>query len=367
MTFCSPPIPEHRGAHAQRGATTVLLGLTLVLASILLAIGVAHTTTLEQRMSRNTLLAQQAQQAAAVGLDYGKAWLKSRRPDWVTQPDGTEIATTDPNPPAIDSAGGGSFAINLAFERVAAWNGYIRVHATASPAGAAEIEARASQFVRPLGVLTAAGEAAPPLVADGCVELAGTLDIYPQSADTPAAGAVVISSATTGCIDTSGANLHGGTLLGEVFGAGTLWDYLFTVSRDELRELAEAQSALDLPVAERDYWWAESDDLDAGEWAMSLGSAQRPVILVIPADLGCPRFGGGAEIVGLILIEADCSGASAWGDVRIYGALAVHGMFASLGLGSHLLHIEQAPDGPPKIESPLLEVVQLAGSWKDFQ
>lgn len=367
MTSCSLPIPEHRARRLQCGATTVLISLTLVLASLLLAIGVAHTTTLEQRMSRNTLLAQQAQQAAAAGLDYGKAWLKSRRPDWVSQPDGTEIATAEPNPPALDSASGGSFAVNLAFERTADWHGYIRVHATASPEGAAEIEARASQFVRPFGVLTAAGEAAPPLVVDGCVDLSGSYDLYPQAADTPTVGPAVISSAAIGCIDTTGTNLHGGTLHGEHFAADALWEYLFTVSREELRELAETQTALDLPVAERDYWWADGADLDSGEWNLSLGSAQRPIVLVIPEDLGCPRFGGGAQIIGLVLIEADCSDAPVWGDVRIYGALAAHGTFASLGSGSHLLHIEHTADRPPRIEPPPLEVVQLAGSWKDFQ
>lgn len=367
MISCSPLIPDRRSAHAQRGAATLLIGLTLVLASALLAIGVAHTTTLEQRMSRNTLLARQAQQAAAAGLDYGKAWLKSRRPDWLLQADGREIATAVPNPPPFQSASGASFAINLAFERIPAWQGYVRVHTTAAPAGAPEIEARASQFVRPLGVLSIRGEAAPPLVVDGCADLGMTHDVYPRDADTPAAGPVAWSSLVAGCLHAAGANLHGGSLHGEVFAADVLWELLFSVSREELRELAEAQREALLPASERDYWWADTADLTGGEWRMTLGSPQRPIVLVIPGDLGCPRMTGGAQIVGLVFIEADCGGAPLWGNVRIYGSLVVRGDFASLGPGSRLLHISQAPGGPARIEPPPLDLIQLAGSWRDFQ
>lgn len=366
MISSSPLIPDHRTVHAQRGAATLLIGLTLVLASTLLALGVAHTTTLEQRMSRNTLLAQQAQQAALAGLDYGKTWLVSRRPDWLTDADGHELATVQPNPPALRSASGGSFAVNLAFERQPAWQGYIRVHATASPDSAPETEARASQFVRPLGVLSIAGEDAPPLVVDGCVDLGSTHDIYPLNADTPAAAPAGLSSANGHCLDSLGANLHGGALRGEAFAADTLWDTLFNVSREEFRELAAAQAAQDLPAAQRDYWRASAADLSGGEWRMSLGSPQRPIVLVIPEELGCPRMSGGAQIVGLVLIEADCGGAPGWGDVRIYGSLVVRGDFTSLGPGSHLLHISHAPTAPMRIEPPPLELVQLAGSWRDF-
>lgn len=367
MTSFSPLIPDSRTLRYQRGAATLLIGLTLVFAGTLLAVGVAQTTTLEQRMSRNALLGQQAQHAAEAGLDYGKAWLKSRRPTWTTQPDGRDIATAAPNPPAVRSTGGGEFAINLAFERRAEWEGYIRVHTTASPNGAPEIEATASQFVHPLGVLTIAGETAPPLVVDGCADLRTTHDIYPRQADTPSAATAVRSSMPATCVQRAGTNLHGGDVQGEAFDAGALWDQTFSVSREELRELAEAQREASLPALARDYWWAQDADLVAGEWRITLGSPQHPVVLVIPETLGCPPFGGGAQIIGVVFIEADCSGTPTWGTVRIYGSLVVHGEFASLGTGSRLLHISQAPDAAGRIEPPPLDLIQLAGSWRDFQ
>ncbi|MFA7387773.1 MAG: hypothetical protein WCZ87_08950, partial [Thiohalobacteraceae bacterium] len=79
-----------------------------------------------------------------------------------------------------------------------------------------------------------------------------------------------------------------------------------------------------------------------------------------------PRFSGGAEIVGLVFIEADCTGAPGWGEVRIYGSLVVNGQFASLGPGSRLFDIGQLPGAPASIELPPLGVTLLAGSWKDF-
>lgn len=348
----------------QRGAATLLTCLALIIASIALAISVAHTATLEQRMARNSLLANQAQQAANAGLNFGGAWLKTQRPDWLTLPGGLEIATPTTNPPPMHSSSGDSFAINLTFERAPSWLGYILVRATASPTSAPEIESRVSQYLRPIGALTAAGETAPPLIVDGCADLSTASDLYPSAADLPDAGPALSASGDTGCLYSGGTNLHGGTLQGEVFPVNGLWDYVFSVSRDELQALASEQIA-SLP-SQRDYWWATADDLIAGEWRQSVGSPQRPIILVIPTELGCPRFSGGAEIVGLIYIEADCTGAPAWGDVYLYGSLVVTGQFNSLGPSSHLAQIGQLPGGPTHFEPPLLEVIQLAGSWKDY-
>ena len=351
---------------AQRGAATLMICLGLIVACTALAISLAHTTTLEQRMARNTLLANQAQEAAVAGLNFGSAWLKRQRPDWVLTETGREIATPNDNPPALRSRAGDRFALNLTFERDALWRGYILVRSQASPASAVEIEARASQFVRPTSVLSVAGEAAPPLIVDGCADLSAASDLYPADADTPDAGAALLSSGDSVCNQTGGASLHGGAVQGEAFVPGGIWNYVFSVSRDELEAIAVGQATPERPPGMRDYWWASADDLSAGEWRQSLGSAEQPVLLFVPAELGCPRFSGGAEIVGLVFIEADCTGTPAWGEVRIYGSLVVNGQFASLGLGSRLFHIGELPGAPGRIELPPLDVTLLAGSWKDF-
>lgn len=369
MTNCSRSLRlEERAVsiRVQHGAATLVVCLALVIACTALAISLAHTTTMERRMARNTLLAKQAQEAAIAGLNFGNAWLKRQRPDWLVMAGGREVATPDDNPPALQSRTGDAFAVNLTFERDALWQGYILVRATASPASAVEIEARASQYVRPTSVLTVAGETAPPLIVDGCADLSGASDLYPADADTTYAGAAVATSDLAACIHAGGSSLHGGTVQGEAFAVGDLWGYLFTVDRAELESLAAEQAALELPANLRDYWWVSAGDLSAGEWRHSLGSLQRPVVLVVPAELGCPRFSGGAQIVGLVFIEADCTGAPAWGDVRIHGSLTVAGGVDALGPTSRLSHIGQLPGGPARIELPPLEVTQLAGSWKDF-
>lgn len=319
-------------------------------------------------MARNTVLANQARQAALAGFNYGNAWLKTQRPAWIAQPNGVEIATPTSNPPAMTSSAGDRFAINVTFERRAEWAGYVRVEATAVPGSAPEIEARVSQFVRLSSVLTWAGETAPPLVVDGCADLSAASDVYPLGADSDRVGNAVTTSADSACLRLGGANTHGGSLQGESFAAGELWDRLMSVDREEFQTLAAEQSARD--PTQRDYWWATATDLVAGEWRRSLGSVERPIVLVIPTALGCPRFGGGAQIVGVVLIEADCSGAPAWGDVHLYGSLGVSGVsgdFGSLGPNSRLFHISQFPGGgPARIEPPPLDIVQLAGSWRDF-
>lgn len=354
-------------ARSQRGAATLLIGLTLVMASVGLAMSVAHTAVLEQRMARNGLLATQATEAAQAGLGFASAWLIAHRPGWIAQPDGSEIAAPDRNPPALATAGGGAFAVNLALERRAEWQGFVRVEATASPAGAPEIAAQVSRFMRPTGVLTHAGETAPPLLVDGCADVSAGR-IYPQAAATPQAGTAIVSSADVACITGTVGSLNGGAREGAAFAPGALWSHVFAVSRDEFRELAAGQAALDLPPAERDYWWASAADLVAGDWRLDLGSPERPVVLVVPAELGCPRFTGGVRVVGLVYIEAECLGAPAWDDMQIYGSLAVAGSvaFDNLGPGSRLLHISHAPGTADTIAPPRLDVLTWAGSWKDF-
>ena len=352
--------------HGQRGAATLLVCLGLIVACTALAISLAHTTALEQRMARNTLLANQAQEAAIAGLNFGSTWLTTQRPDWLLTESGREIATPNGSPPALESRVGDRFALNLTFERDAIWQGYILVRAQASPSSAVEIEARASQYVRPTSVLSVTGETAPPLIVDGCADLSAASDLYPADADTADARAALLSSGESSCNQTGGASLHGGAVQGAAFVSGGLWEYVFSVSRDELEALAAEQAALELPPGMRDYRWASADDLSSGEWRQSVGSPERPVLLFIPAELGCPRFSGGAEIVGLVFIEADCTGAPAWGEARIYGSLVVNGQFSSLGAGSRLFHIGQPPGAPAQIELPPLGVTLLAGSWKDF-
>ena len=365
MTNFSVPIHKYTPPAYQRGAVTILISLVLIMVCVLLVISVAQTTTLEARMARNSLLSSQARQAAMAGFNYGNAWLKTHRADWLTPIDGTEIATPDENPPAIVASDGDSFAINVTFERRAEWAGYLRVEATAVPGNAAEVEAVVSQFVRPSSVLTWAGETAPPLVVDGCADLSAASDVYPLGADSDVTGVALASSTAITCLNLGGVNTHGGTLQNDIFATGELWNYLLSVSRDEFQTLAAAQ--IDLDPALRDYWWATAADLDASEWRLSLGSLERPIVLVIPSELGCPRFSGGAQIVGLVLIEADCTGAPAWGDVQFYGSLAISGDFASLGPGSRVTHISEFPGGgPARIEPPVLDIIQLAGSWKDF-
>lgn len=357
---------DRRIGRRQRGAASLMIGLALIAAIVALAAGLGYTVALEQRMVRNTVLAAQTREAAIAGLGYTRAALAQARPAWMTVADGRELATTGGGPPPLRTQAGDRFAVNIALERRPQWRGYIRAEVSAAPAADPEVEARVSQFLLPLGVLTAAGEEAPPLVVDGCADLSRASDLYPLDADSTAAGPALSSSADAACTRIDDANLHGGTVHGNAFAPGTLWSRIMTVGRNEFRALAEAQAAAGVPPSQRDYWWATAADLTGGTWRTSLGSTRRPVVLVVPAELGCPAFGGGAQIVGLVLIEADCSGGPVWGDLRLYGSLAVRGDFAGLGPTSRLFHMSHAAGAPRRIEPPPLGVVAFAGSWKDF-
>lgn len=353
----------------QAGGASLWVSLALIIASLTLSLAVAHSIAMEQRMARNNVLLEQARWAAMAGLNFAAATLQQTRPDWLPAPTGVQQASVAQNPPLLYSQGGDSFAVNITYQRALHWNGYIFTQASAAAASSPEIEVQVSQFQRPLGVLSPAGEAAPPLVVDGCAQLRAAIELLPWQTDRGAAGTALASSGAADCTQLGQANVQAGQVRAQAFPADGMWDYLFAVGREEFRALAAADRQR--PAPQRNYWWARATDLRAGQWRTSLGSVEQPVILLIPRELGCIAFGGGARIIGLVFIEAPCGQGPAWGPLRLYGSLALAGETPRFAAGSQLSHISHATATPALsrpwyIEPPPLDVIRVAGSWRDF-
>ena len=136
------------------------------------------------------------------------------------------------------------------------------------------------------------------------------------------------------------------------------------VSRDEYARLATRDSTL--PAERRRYWRVGPNTPGHATWRRSLGSPERPVVLVFPAETGCPRFGAGVRIVGLVFIDAACPQPLADRWLEIAGSLVINGDLALDAARVDLQHIQAVDPGRTRLALPVLRLVAVPGSWKDF-
>ena len=340
----------------QRGAATLVVALGLLVAASGLVLSVARTRLTEQRLTGNDIRHLREHLAAQALLEHGIARLAADawRLDWPPATDGWQrLALAVP----AGLADAGETALGLA-RRVAA-PALVRVR---SRAGGVRME----QWVRPLGILSPAGERAPPLLSAGCPAAASGAAIYPRGADGPQPAAAVWSFAGDPCRAAPWPDLHGGTVRRRKMPRDGLWPMLFSVDREAFQALADADAGR--PWRQRRYLWAGPGDLAGGAWTRSLGSSERPVALVFPAGLGCPPLAAGVRITGVVFYGGDCSGTETPGaGARITGTLAFAGRPGRPADTATLLHVSEAAGPRPALPFPTLRAPRLPGSWADFR
>lgn len=351
---CSP-------RHSQRGAATLLVALVLMMALTIVTLSVARTQLVEQRIANNHHWHTRLSLLADSGLAKGSQLLEQSldRMDWRSDSGHNgEVsrmmlaeATADIN-------------TQLLFERKDPSAAFILVQATSGRNDGSGLQARASQFVRPLSVLSPLGESAPPLVINGCLDpITATLDVRPFNADLDQAGDAVWLNSDLQCPPMAGIDTHRGSVTERALG-GNLWSAMFSVDRDTFIAMAEAQATL--PAQERTYRVAEDGDLIADRWAQSAGTPKHPVALYFPAEAGCPRFAPGVQIYGVVFIDADCSEPVASQTFELHGSLMVDGNLNAAGALLRLNHIQVADDRATRLHFPVLRSVAVPGSWRDF-
>lgn len=352
---------------SQQGVATLTVSLTLLTAITLLSIAFAHSEMMEQRITNNHLRASEAAQAAEAGLAFGRAWLGRYRVRW--RDTGTPIHTSAPNSatPRIQGSRGDTFVIDVTFQRTELQRHYVKIRANAQPRSESGLVVSVEAYVRPQTVLSQTGESSPPLVIDGCIPVVtGTPDIYPRHADSPDAAMALASSGSSGCLNLNALDLHGGDAQTEAFLPGQAWEYVFRVSKSEMKALADAEQAEHLPITQRSYWWATTTDLVGRTWTRSLGTPDNPVVLILPAHMECPRLGAGTLIYGVVFVEGGCKDTVDWGSARIYGSLIIDGNLGELSADLRLAHINVASRTHEELLLPLTGAPMVPGTWKDF-
>ena len=344
----------------QRGAASLLITLVLIMTTSLITLAVARTQLDEQHIASNdswhTRLFLQAEAGLAQGMDQLPGNFDSM--DWL--PDtGNSIFT---NHTGINS-GQPAITSELVFSHATATDRHVKIQSVSRRNDASAIQVSISQQIRLLSILTPAAESAPPLVLNGCLaSLTSGLDIRPQDADTDQAGEAVWFNKAAPCPALASIDRHNGTLA-EKNMAGDLWSKIFSVSREEFLALSANEQAL--PPQLRRYWVAQ-DSVTGMHWDLSLGLADRPVALYFPAASGCPEFGPGTLIYGVIFIDTECNEPVAGYNFTVFGMLVVNGSLNPGNADINLNHIQIADILQSRLDFPILRGVRVPGTWRDF-
>jgi hypothetical protein len=306
----------------------------------------------EQRQQRLRELAESAWETATQRLTAAAPPLT-----WRPAKNGSELSRSGPAAPLA------GFETRILYRRADSASPYVSIEATARHSGNNAQTGRVSQSVRLLSVLSPRAELAPPLIVNGCLAPASNGDIRPVDSDRDTAGDAVWHFGGTPCLATPLMDLHGGRLVDEP-PVEDFWDSLFSVSREDYGRLAADD--LGLAAAQRRYWLADSPGDGTPVWRQSLGSTENPVVLVFPAVSGCPRFAAGVHIVGVVFVDAPCPEPMGDAGLEIIGSLVVNGDLNPGATRLRLQHIQVADPGQTRLALPVLRVVRIPGSWRDF-
>jgi hypothetical protein len=344
----------------QRGMASLLTALVLMLSMTLVTLSTARTHTTETRMAGNEHRHYRLHLAAGSAWESASQQLtdEGRQPVWTPDPE-TGALVSRPTLPAADEA----VDIHVLFSKAGRDSRVVDIQASATLPGSGRQAVKVSQAVRLLGVLSPLAESAPPLVLNGCLLSAAVVEIRPMNGDSANAGDALWQFGAGGCPPNAKLDTHAGHVIYRT-PTEDLWQSLFSVSREEYARLAADERTL--PAAQRRYWLAGADIGRTRLWRLSVGSAQRPVVVVFPAAAGCPRFASGVRIVGVVYIDAACRQPPANASLTVTGTLAVNGALDTGHALVRLNHIQVADPGQTRLAFPVLRIVKLPGSWRDF-
>ena len=353
----------------QSGAATLVTAMALMMATSSMVLATVHAQLLNSRANGNVRDSVKDYLLAEAGLDYAIEYLSNQlyKINWINN--GSSQETDRPPMPAtwLNKLDTQYRTLQLTLSRSLQNSEFIEITSRASNSINSQYALAIKQTVRPLSILSPAGEQAPPLVLDGCVlSTPGNPDLYPDKQSSVQQVSAIWSSMNQPCHHLKNIDLHNGVLNSQRFKSGNLWDLLFSVSRAEFTLMVATEVNQRLNKQQRHYWQVNISDLQNGRWTQSLGTAQQPVVLVFPANLGCPAITAGTIIYGIVFYESDCTASNQPLQGDIYGTMAING---SLGVYSEhlkLAHISQASHPEIALKFPILKIPRLLGTWRDF-
>lgn len=349
--------PPVTGPSRQRGYFALLTSVVLLAACLLAIRGVAKNSVVEVRMTTNDQVTMEAAHAAEAAWNYGLAWYVNTEPDWTTA--GTiDQAGPDAPAPTVAASNSDIYNTTVSYTRSTTQVDFVLITATATAASNPAISATVSQYVHTNLLLDWEYIFnAAPLNIDGCLTgVVGNPDIYPG----PAGAVAVRTSESTDCLEEGHLRYHDGV---EEYGAwaGDMWWEVFTVSRADMKAIADAEVAAGVPDTERRVVWVTS----TVEYHTSWGSPTNPVILVFAPEANCPHVNGTPTHYGVIFVDSECTGAHGWGGTEVFGSVAINGDVGKYNANTEITDWSYVPDGD-LFTLKADWVSRIPGSWRDF-
>lgn len=357
------------GLHDQRGAATLITVMALMMATTSLLLTAVNAQFLNSRIDGNAQGSVRDYLLAEAGLDYAIEYIKADyyRIGWSGSNGNKETTHPVITSQWLSLLDTQSRRVALSLSRSPHHPSFIEVSSQVIDSISNRSRLVISQITRPLGILSPAGEKAPPLVLDGCiVAVTGFPDLYPEIPAGNIPVPAIWSSRQAPCQPHANLDLHQGTVTHQRFRSGELWKFLFSVDRVEYRKLVNDEITQNINTKQRRYWLVSASDLQSKQWTTSLGSSQQPVVLVFPASLGCPAITAGTTIYGIVFYHADCASTNHPIKGNIVGTLAISGSLSIYSEHLDLAHISRASNQQHGLEFPILKIPRLAGTWQDF-
>ena len=354
-------IPHLARRRGQQGSATLLVALALVMALTVVTLSVARSQLVEQRIANNHHWQTRLFLLSEAGLAKGAQLLSGNAPQLHWQPlrgAAGEISRVQL------SGSAPATTTQLSLGRADTDAAFVLLEASSTHADVAGMRVTTRQLLRPLSLLTPLGESAPPLVVNGCLAAGpDSLEVRPLHGDTDTAADAVWLDSSRPCDSAAILDSHRGNIAHRPLGED-LWPTMLSVDRQRFADLAEQQA--DLPTQQRSYRLATPEDLATGRWLQSSGTPENPVALYFPAEVGCPEFGPGVRIHGLVFIDSDCAGPIPNHALELYGSLMINGNLDTGAGKLRLNHIQAAGKGHSRLRFPVLRSIPVPGTWKDF-
>lgn len=416
----------YRDITRQRGAVTVFVALVLMMVMTIMVMTVGKFAYVEQETAGANYRAREASEATSAGLEYAMAWLDDDNScDNCTTGvalnfEGSSVANLT-MPDIIYDAGdndpatGTGYTYNPTVTLTQGNNfasGFMLLESTlGTVAGNTEsgvtINGSEQVYVTLWNqYMTSAGQNAPPLVINGCLEnIIGGPTIFP-SAEGPAIYSVgpdplkphdwTAADAPNGfCLDPGhmdvqlcggdtcavggpGDNVTGTDLEDflEVEDQSVLphpqaWNYLFQISLPEAKAMAatagqstsDKNAVVNLQPVDDDYM---PFIVYSGKTPLSgdFGTPDYPVVLII-TDEDCPQFNGGPTIYGVLYYEDPLDKCNGMGGANVIGSGVFEGNANKLNANTEFYH---ATAGGGTLGGPLYteKVARIPGTWRDW-
>lgn len=404
---------EHKHLH-QRGAATLLV--TVVLSSIM-AVGaftLTRTSGMEQRITGNDLRSREAHEAAQAGLNYALAWGRDNPITIPTDDNALNCSTgaSDagcPNLTAIAAAQTSSkeqYQYTLTITEVGT---AYRLVSTATGVSDASITATVDTVFDGLsGLFNDPQNVPPPWVIAGCVITSptGTPDIYLFSA----ANAAIVNGtdcsaynqqgnvSTNSWVDSDGDNVMDSSEESaststawnqgnfNCVGPECAWNEVFSVPLAVAKQQAITAGQVynaSIPCGAAAgspsiYVITNSGPINIADISGScsgngvdndtIGTPTAPIVLIIDASAGCPKFNGGITIYGIIYHETttDCA-ANGWGGAKVNGSVMWEGNIEKPNANSQFIEIDYSTLGDlDDVFNFFNGIAAMPGTWKDF-